>query len=122
MLAVALGGAIGAVSRLSVTQLLAIWLGKDFPWGTLMVNLLGCLIIGYLVGLWSQIGQAPSINIRAGVIVGFLGAFTTMSTFSLDSLDFIQRGEWIKASSYIGITFIGSLMAVGIGVYLASKS
>ncbi len=122
ILTVAIGGALGAVSRLTVTQLMAIWFGKGFPWGTLVANLLGCLVIGYLVGLWGQPGNATSVNWRAGTIVGFLGAFTTLSTFSIDSLDFIQRGDWLKAGSYMGLTFLGAMFAVSYGFYLASRN
>ncbi len=122
ILSVAIGGAVGAVSRLSITQLLGLWIGRGFPWGTLAVNLLGSFVIGYLVGIWSQGDHGPSAAMRAAIIVGFLGAFTTMSSFSLDSWELLQRGDWFKAFSYMGITVLGSLMAVALGMYLTLKN
>ena len=121
-LAVALAGAFGAVSRLGVTQMMGLWLGKNYPWGTLLVNLLGSFAIGYLLGLWSSSSSEPSSTIRTAIIVGFLGAFTTMSAFSLDSWELLHRGDWFKAFSYMGITLIGSLAAVSLGFYLTLKN
>ncbi len=122
IIAVALAGAAGAVSRLSVTQLLAMWMGKNYPWGTLAVNLFGSLAMGYLFGLWSSSSSEPSATIRAAIIVGFLGAFTTMSAFSLDSWELLHRGEWFKALSYISLTLLGSLAAVSLGIYFTLKN
>jgi len=121
LLAVAIAGAVGAVSRLSVTQLMALWLGKNYPWGTLAVNLLGSFAIGYMFGLWSSSSTVPSTTIRAAVIVGFLGAFTTMSAFSLDSWELLHRGDWFKAIGYMGLTVIGSLLAVSMGIFFTLK-
>jgi len=122
IVAVAFAGAIGAVSRLGVTQVLALWLGKNYPWGTLAVNLLGSFAIGYLFGLWSSASTEPSSTVRAAIIVGFLGAFTTMSAFSLDSWELLHRGDWFKALSYMGLTVLGSLAAVGLGIFFTLKN
>jgi CrcB protein len=119
---VALSGAIGAVSRLGVTQMMSLWLGKNYPWGTLTVNILGSFAIGYLMGLWSSTAAEPSSTVRAAIIVGFLGAFTTMSAFSLDSWELLHRGDWFKALTYMGITVIGSLAAVSLGLFLNLKN
>ena len=122
ILYVAVAGAIGAVSRMGVTQLLGLWLGRGYPWGTLAVNLLGSFTMGYVVGHWSHQMQGFSSEFRAAIIVGFLGAFTTMSSFSIDSLELMQRGDWFKALSYVGITILGSLLAVATGFYLTLKN
>ncbi len=122
ILFVAFGGAVGAVSRLTVTQLLGQWFGRGYPWGTLAVNVLGSFIIGFLVGLWSQAEQGPSSALRAAIIVGFLGAFTTMSSFSLDSWELLRSGDWFKAFSYMGVTLLGSLLAVALGFYFTLKN
>ncbi len=121
IIAVAIAGAVGAVSRLSVTQIMALWLGKNYPWGTLAVNLLGSFVMGYLFGLWSSSSTEPSSTMRAAIIVGFLGAFTTMSAFSLDSWELLHRGDWLKAFSYMGLTLIGSLAAVSLGIFFTLK-
>ena len=120
--AVAIAGAMGAVSRLTVTQLLGIWLGKSYPWGTLLVNVVGSFLIGYLFGLWSQSSSEPSATLKAAIIVGFLGAFTTMSSFSLDSWELLHRGDWFRAISYMSLTFLGSLLAVSLGIFITTKS
>ena len=100
LMAVALGGALGSVARHGVVAWAGDRLGLDFPWGTLIVNLIGSFAIGALAEamtlLWS-----PSPEIRAFLIVGILGGFTTYSAFSLDIFVLIERGAWIPALSYV---------------------
>ncbi len=117
IVAVAVAGAAGAVTRFSVFHFMNLWLGKNYPWGSLTVNLLGSFAIGCLFGFWSIGASAPSTTFRIAIMIGFLGAFTTMSAFSIDSWLLLQRGEWLKATSYMGLTFLGSLAAVSLGIY-----
>jgi CrcB protein len=121
MLAVAVGGAVGAVARLGVTQWLGLALGRQFPWGTLAVNVLGSFVIGLLYGWWSHMEHAPSVAVRAGVVVGFLGAFTTMSSFSLDFWELLHRHAYWKASAYLSLTLLGAFVATGLGIFLTLK-
>jgi CrcB protein len=116
ILAVAIGGAAGSVARY-LTQL---WAGKllgmDFPWGTLAVNVLGSLIMGVLVELFALRWSVDPV-MRAFLTIGILGGYTTFSSFSLDVLLLIQRGEVLVAGTYILTSVIVSLAAIFGGLY-----
>ena len=108
VLAVAAGGALGAVARyLTVLASVRLW-GAEFPWGTVLVNIVGSLIMGLLVGALAHF-SGVSQTVRAFAAVGFLGSFTTFSTFSLDAVTLAERGQWWPAAGYL----FGS---VGVGV------
>lgn len=113
LLAIALGGALGALGRHFVGSLMLHWLGTSFPWGTLAVNVFGSFVMGALVETMALV-WSPSQELRALLTVGFLGAFTTFSTFSLDFYVVLQRGEIGLASIYLlaSVSFsIGGLIA-----------
>lgn len=114
-LAIALGGALGAVSRFALSHQTYIWLGRDFAWGTLAVNLIGSFMIGLLTILLIN-KFAVSAEWRAFLIVGFLGSFTTFSTFSFETMQYIQTGELNKAMLNIAVSVVGCLIAVWIGL------
>lgn len=113
--AVAVGGAFGAVSRLLVTQWLGLTMGRGFPWGTLAVNLVGSFLIGVLYGWWSHPAHQIPVVWRAGLVVGFLGALTTMSSFSWDVFELIQKGQLWRASAYVTVTVAGAFVCTAIG-------
>ena len=116
---VALGGACGASLRFYISQLVLNWLGKGFPFATLMVNITGSFIMGLLYQLIEH--EILDINIHRTLIgVGFLGAFTTFSTFSLDSLLLIQQGDLLKAGINIVLNVLLCIAAAGLGLYLVS--
>ena len=94
---VAMGGAIGASMRYLIVQISTNLLGKGFPFGTLVVNVLGSFLLGILYAFMQQ-DNGENAGLRALVGIGLLGAFTTFSTFSLDTVLLIQHGEIIKAS------------------------
>jgi len=111
--AVALGGAVGSVAR----YLGGIGAGKlfgfDFPWGTLIINVLGSFLIGVLAESFALRWDAPQA-VRVFLTVGICGGFTTFSTFSLESALLIERGEFGAAAAYIiasGAVSIGALFA-----------
>lgn len=114
-LAIALGGALGAVARFALSHQTYIWLGRDFAWGTLAVNLIGSFMIGLLTILLIN-KFAVSTEWRAFLIVGFLGSFTTFSTFSFETMQYIQTGELNKAMLNIAVSVVGCLIAVWIGL------
>ncbi len=99
-LVVALGGALGAMARYGTVTAVGRFTGLGFPWGTITVNLVGSLVLGLLIGALAH-GLHLSQEARALVVVGFLGAFTTFSTFSLDTVTLMQRGEWTPALGYV---------------------
>lgn len=106
-LIVAAGGAFGAMARYGTVVAVGRFTGLGFPWGTITVNLVGSLFLGLLIGGLAH-GLHLSQEARALVVVGFLGAFTTFSTFSLDTVILIQRGEWTPALGYVlGSVFAG---------------
>ncbi len=100
LFAIALGGALGALGRHFVGSVLLHLLGTSFPWGTLVVNVVGSFAMGALAETMALV-WSPSQELRALLTVGFLGAFTTFSTFSLDFYVVLQRGEIGLASIYL---------------------
>lgn len=112
-LAVAVGGALGAVLRYSTMLLSANWF-KDQHHGTLLVNILGSLFIGYLINLLPH-DSSNNEFLRLALITGVLGGFTTFSAFSMDTMLLMQNGEVGRAMLNILLTFSGTLIAVFIG-------
>lgn len=117
-LAIAFGGALGAMARYGVTIYSAslmessLLMNARFPLGTLIVNVLGSALIGACYILIIEKG-ALSPEWRHVLMIGFLGAFTTFSTFSLDALNMWQNGHQFLALTYVSLTFVASLAAVG---------
>lgn len=111
---IALGGAIGAVGRYAVVSAIGA-LGHGFPFGTLVVNIVGSAILGTFLEV-SALAWSPSPEIRAMVVVGMLGAFTTFSTFSLDAVTLMTRGETFVALSYIALSVVLSIAAFWAGL------
>jgi CrcB protein len=118
-LMVALGGAFGASLRFYISQLMLNWLGKGFPFATLAVNISGSLLMGTLYGLIEQ-GVIEVTVYRTLLGIGFLGAFTTFSTFSLDTLLLMQQGELVKASLNVLLNVSLCIFAAGAGMYLVA--
>ncbi len=110
-LSVALGGAIGAVSRYWISSFIYQAVGGAFPWATL--NVFGCAILGVLIQLMA-LAWSPSEHLRAFLIVGLLSALTTFSAFSLELILMLERGDWLNAMLYILLSVvlcIGATMA-----------
>lgn len=115
MSCVAAGGAIGALLRYAAVQLATQLHGGTFPIGTMLVNILGSLAMGLLMGRYVA---ADSEAARLFFITGVLGGFTTFSAFSWDALAMLQRGALASAALYVGGSVILSLVAVAIGFQL----
>lgn len=116
--AVAAGGALGASLRYLVASMTHGIFGHDFPYGTLVVNVIGSLIIGYmLVLLPEQEGAVPIVRLL--LITGVLGGFTTYSAFSVETLQLMQDGHLTKAGLNIGITLVSCILAVWAGYLVA---
>jgi len=116
LLWIALGGALGAVSRYLVATAVFKWLDKPFPYGTLSVNLLGSFAIG-VAYIWLVHHQWGGDHHKQLAMVGFLGAFTTFSTFSLESITLMQQERWLAACGYIGVSLAGCLLATVSGIW-----
>ncbi|KGE76747.1 fluoride efflux transporter CrcB [Halomonas sp. ND22Bw] len=114
---VAMGGALGGMARLAVGELAARWLGRGFPWGTLAVNVLGCLAIGALApALGWPMTASPAWSLLA---VGGLGGFTTVSSFSLQTLTLWQEGRPGPAVANVLVTLVVGVAAAALGWWLA---
>ncbi len=112
---VAAGGAIGALARHFMAAQIGHWLGHGFPWAILIVNIVGSFILGALVETFALV-WSPSQELRALIVVGMLGAFTTFSTFSMDVVLLFQRGQALHAALYVGasvtLTVLGFFVAM----------
>ena len=115
ILAIALGGSIGAVLRYLASTGLHLLVGRGFPYGTLLVNVLGSLLMGFLYVMLVE-RLALSVEWRAVLLIGMLGAFTTFSTFSMETFALFEDGENIKALVNIILSVSLCLVAVWLGV------
>jgi len=115
--AVAAGGAAGAVARYLVMSSVGHWLGHGFPWGTIAVNIIGSLVLGALIEVMALV-WSPTEAMRAFLVVGVLGAFTTFSAFSMDTVYLFERGEIISAAFYVAASVFICVLALWGGMTL----
>lgn len=118
LLVVGLGGAAGALSRYYAIGWVQALAGTGFPWGTLTVNVTGSFALGFVL-VWLQ-SMAPSPDVRDLVAVGFLGSFTTFSTFSYETLALLREGAWWRAGSYTLGSVVVCVLACAAGAALAT--
>jgi CrcB protein len=118
LLFVAVGGALGAVARYGLSGWVQSVSGGTFPWGTLVVNVLGCFLLGFVFRVLQLSALSPAF--RGAVTVGFLGAFTTFSTFGLETVGLLQDGRWARAAAYAGGSVAIGVAAVVAGLWLAT--
>ena len=120
LLAIAAGGGVGALLRYWVSTGTHALLGRGFPYGTLTVNVLGSLLMGFLyVWLLDRVVTGPVV--RAFLLIGLLGGFTTFSTFSIESLNLIEAGQMMKALVNVLLSVTVCLTAAGLGVLIARQ-
>ncbi|QOZ28996.1 fluoride efflux transporter CrcB [Bradyrhizobium sp. CCBAU 51753] len=117
MTAVAIGGALGSVARYLVAIGAGRLVGAEFPWGTLVINIAGSFLIGVFAESFALIWSV-SQTVRVFLTVGICGGFTTFSTFSLDAIVLMQRGELWAAASYIAASVALSILALFAGLLL----
>ena len=117
ILSVAAGGAVGAVARYLVMTATGALLGSGFPWATLAVNVAGSFILGALVEAMA-LSWSVGMELRAFLVVGVLGAFTTFSTFSLDVAVLYERGAFAAIAAYIAASVILSVGGLFLGLAL----
>ena len=119
LLFVGLGGFIGAALRYATGLFVGrFFVDAQFPYGTFVVNMLGCLLIGFLAGITDS-RQLLNDTSRAFVFTGMLGAFTTFSTFSYETMGLLQNGQTSPALTNLGLQIILGLLAVWVGIQLA---
>jgi len=117
-LAVAVGGAAGSVMRFLVASWVAGNWPRHFYLGTFAVNIIGCLLIGLLSGLFLTRTDLP-LELRTGLITGVLGGFTTFSSFSLEIMKLMEGGRTPEALGYLALSIMGGLLAAWAGLSLA---
>ena len=117
ILLVAIGGALGSVSRYLIGLATLRWFGPNFPWGTLAVNIIGGLAIGVFAELIARRFDG-SAELRLFIVTGILGGFTTFSAFSLEVTAMAERGDYLTALTYVLTSVIISVAAVVAGLAL----
>jgi CrcB protein len=115
LLAIAAMGAFGAVARYAVSGWAYRFLGDRMAWGTLAVNVLGSFLLGVLMTAGLQSSALPRLW-RVALGVGFLGAFTTYSTFSYETVRYLEQGAYMTAVTNVGLNLIVGLFAAGLGL------
>ena len=119
-LLVAIGGAVGSVARHGITVAAGRWLPPDFPFGTFLVNAIGCAIFGLIVGVGeSRGGLSPGM--RAFCLVGLLGGFTTFSSYGYDTVVLVRNGSWTLAIVNVLGQIVVGVGAVAAGWWLARQ-
>ena len=120
-LAVMAGGAVGTGLRLFITMAMLARFGETFPWGTIIVNISGCFVIGLFSGLSGPEGSLlASPLVRQVVMIGVLGGFTTFSSFSLQTIALLSEGEWFYALANVIVSFLFCLAGTWGGLALAA--
>jgi len=120
VLAIAAGGAIGALLRYWTSLAVHSRLGTGFPYGTLAVNILGSLLMGFLY-IWLIERMAAGPALRAFLLIGVLGAFTTFSAFSMETLNLIEGGQAGKALLNIAVSITVCIAAAALGIFAARQ-
>lgn len=117
---IAVGGAIGSVGRYWCSGVAARLMGETFPWGTLFVNVAGSFVIGFFATLTGPDGRMfAGSTVRQFVMTGILGGYTTFSSFSLQTLNLVNDGEWLAAGANVTASVVLCLAAVWAGHALA---
>lgn len=112
------GGAVGAGARYLTGRAAAVAFGPGWPWGTLIANVSGGLLMGVLVGALLRLDAGEPWRLLLGV--GVLGGFTTFSSFTLETVAMAQRGEWLGAGTYVAVSVAGSIAALLAGLWAVS--
>lgn len=120
VVAIAIGGAVGSVLRFWMASSVYALIGRAFPYGTLAVNVLGSLAIGFLFVLFLE-RVTPDGALRAGILIGLIGGFTTFSTFSIETFNLLEGGEWLKAGINVIASVVFCLGATWLGVLLGRQ-
>lgn len=119
---IAVGSALGGIARYWCSGVAARLIGETFPWGTLIVNVLGSFIIGFFATLTGPDGRIfASSTTRQFVMLGLCGGFTTFSSFSLQTLNLANDGEWLHAGGNIVASVVLCLVSVWLGYLLANS-
>ena len=115
----ALGGALGTILRYALGGWVHSWAGVTFPWGTLVINVVGSFVLGVTMRASQSLLLAPEL--RAFITIGLCGAFTTFSTYSYEAFVLMQKGEWTKAGLYAFGSLVIGVLAIAAGFITAAR-
>jgi CrcB protein len=120
ILLIAIFGAVGTLARYGLQGVVQIRAGGAFPYGTLLINLTGCFLLG-LIGQFTLNRMLISPDWRVAITVGFFGGYTTFSSFAWETAKMLEDGEWLRASTYVAASvFVGLFLSVA-GIRLANR-
>lgn len=119
-LAIGIGGALGSLARFWTSTWIYSVMGRNFPYGTFVVNISGCIAMGFLFVLFTDILN-DSVVWRAGILIGVLGGYTTFSSYSIEAFNLIEQGEFTKALAYMAGSVIVGVFGTWIGVLLGRQ-
>jgi len=117
---IALFGAMGTLARYGLQGVVQIRMGSMFPYGTLLINLTGCFLLG-LIGQLTLNRMLVSSDVRVAIAVGFFGGYTTFSSFGWETAKMLKDGEWGRAAAYVGASVFAGLLLSVTGIHLANK-
>jgi len=117
---IALFGAIGTLARYGLQGLVQTRMGTTFPYGTLLINLSGCLLLGF-IGQLTLNRILISSDMRISIAVGLFGGYTTFSSFGWETAKMLEDGEWLRATTYVGASVIAGLLLSVAGIRLANR-
>jgi fluoride exporter len=116
--AIAFFGILGCWARFAQTNLVQTVYGREFPYATMSINVMGSFIMGFLfVETLERLTIAPAL--RTGILTGFIGGYTTFSTFEMEALLLAEGGEFVKAATYVVLSVVLGLLAAFGGAYIA---
>lgn len=110
------GAGLGGVFRYWIANVTYFFLGRQFPYGTLVVNVSGCFLMGLLFAIISERFESIAPQLRSFLLIGFLGGYTTFSTFSIETLNLVENGAWLNASLNVFLSIVLCMLGVWIGV------
>src|SRR5260221_14605863 len=117
---IALFGAAGTLARYGLQGVVQHRMGGGFPYGTLLINLSGCLLLGF-IGQITLNRMLVSADVRMAIAVGFFGGYTTFSSFGWETAKMLEDGEWLRATTYVGTSVFAGLLLSIVGIRLANK-
>ncbi|MGB9464571.1 MAG: fluoride efflux transporter CrcB [Candidatus Acidiferrum sp.] len=120
VLLIAIFGAIGTLTRYGLQGVVQVRTGGVFPYGTLLINLTGCFLLG-LLGQFTMNRIVISPDWRVAMTVGFFGGYTTFSSFGWDTAKMLEDGEWLRATTYVAASVIAGLFLSVAGIRLANR-
>ena len=115
LLLVGAGGFLGAIARYLLDARITAWTGGSLPWGTFAVNMTGSFVLGVLFALIVERAALPA-DLRAPLLIGFLGSYTTFSTLALESWRMVEDGAWLYATANLGGSILIGVVAVVAGI------